>query len=263
MNKCIQKEEYTQSQGGGFAWENDIRVNVFGLPKEKNNTDVHDVDCKKNKYNENENVNIKTTCSGNIDCGDILRFYTYDHNYKNTIFLVKYKQDNDYKILEAVYEIDYCKELHKILFGSISELELKKYVNNVKKIPTNVKGNEAKNIFDYLLEKEKLQKKYNMKINISPKVDTSQSRVQCSIPNFEILCKEFIKYKENNNYIRGHKISDKINSSSRKRKGICVKDLKTICRNNKLHGYSKMRKHQLLSFIKKNNDEIKEIQEII
>ena len=61
-----------------------------------------------------------------------------------------------------------------------------------KNIPNNVKGLEAKKIYDYLVEKNKLKKIYNNIIQINPKVDSKQSRVQCSISNFEKVLQSFI-----------------------------------------------------------------------
>ena len=114
-----------------------------------------------------------------------------------------------------IYEIDYCKDLHKILFGNVTYQILEEYVNNVKKIPKKTSGDNAKVIFDYLTEKIKIKNKYNMKINISPKVDSSQSRVQCSISKFEELCKDFIKYESSEYIIRNKNIFQKFISNER------------------------------------------------
>ena len=81
-----------------------------------------------------------------------------------------------------------------------------------------MKGEEAKKIFDYLSEKEKIIKKYNLKININPKVDSSQTRVQCSIKNFDTILSNFIIYKSfinETNKIRNKFINSKIHSPKR------------------------------------------------
>ena len=62
---------------------------------------------------------------------------------------------------------------------------------------------------------------YTNKIQISPKVDSSQSRVQCRINNFEDTLKDFITYKSSPNKpncIRGKEIIPLIVSPPRKRK---------------------------------------------
>ena len=208
----------TQSQKHGFTFENSIRVEIFDLPSEKNNTDKHDIPKHKNKYNKNENCSIKTTGSKTIFCGDILRFYNYDFNENNIIIVIKYKQIEAEKIVENIYEIDYNIECHKLLFGNLPKEVIEKYVENVKSIPIHIKGDESKKIFNYLDKKKELEKKYTNIIQINPKVDSSQSRVQCSITNFEKNLKDFIKYKSTSdkpNLIRGREIVHKIESNKR------------------------------------------------
>ena len=209
-----------QSQSHGFTFENSIRKNVFNLPIEKNNTDKHDIPKKYNKYDKNENCSIKTTGSTTIFCGDILRFFNYNFKEKNTIIIIKYKQEETEKIVETIYEINYDEKCHNHLFGNLTNTVIEEYCKNVKSIPKNIKGKEAKNIFNYLLEKNKLEKKCKSIIQINPKVDSSQSRVQCSIPNFEINLKDFIKYKSSSytpNLIRDKLIPSKIESNKRQR----------------------------------------------
>ena len=209
-----------QSQKHGFTFENSTREQIFDLPIEKNNTDKHDIPKHKNKYNKNENCSIKTTGSATICCSDILRFYNYDFNENNTIIVIKYKQTETEKIVQSIYEIDYNIECHKLLFGNLPREVIEKYVENVKSIPKHIKGDEAKKIFNYIDEKKELKKKYRNIIQINPKVDSSQSRVQCSIPNFEENLKEFIKYKSSSdkpNFIRGKQIIHKIESNKRTR----------------------------------------------
>lgn len=70
----------------------------------------------------------------------------------------------------------------------------------------------------YLNEKKKLSK--NSLIQINPKVDSKQSRVQCSIPNFETTLQNFIRYMsscEYPNLIRNKEIALSIESLRRKR----------------------------------------------
>ena len=245
----------TQSQKHGFTLENDIRVRVFGLKSEENNIDKHDIPKQKNKYDNNENCSIKTTCSETICCSDILRFYNYNFNEKNTIIVIKYEQVDTLKILQHIYEIDYNAECHKLLFGDLSKEVIIKYICGVKTIPANVKGKEAIKIFDYKDEKKKLEQ-YNYKIQINPKIDSTQSRVQCSISNFEELLKNFITYKspdEFPNRIRGIDIISSIISPPRSRGGFGVKKLKDMCRDNGIKRYSGLRKTQLIDMLTKNN----------
>ncbi len=209
-----------QSQKHGFLFENNIRERVFDLPTETNNTDTHDIPKDKNKYNNNENVSIKTTKSTTICCSDILRFYNYDFNEKNTIVVVKYEQTDTHKTVKRIYEIDYNRECHKLLFGDLPKEAIEEYVINVKSIPKKTKGKEAKEIFSYLVEKKKIKKMYPHIITINPKVDGSQSRVQCSITNFEETLKDFITYKsapDTPNLLRGQEINTSFESCRRRK----------------------------------------------
>jgi hypothetical protein len=211
----------TQSQSHGFTFENSVRVDAFDLPGESNNTDIHDIPKVKNKHDSNENCSIKATGSGTICCGDILRFYDYDFGEKNTILVIKYKQHDEVKVVETIYEIDYSRECHHHLFGNLPREVIEQYVTNVKRIPGKVKGADAKKIFSYLVEKKQINKNYTNLIQINPKVDGRQSRVQCSIPNFETALTPFIMYQsssETPNLLRGKEIVAIVKSSRRKRK---------------------------------------------
>ena len=209
-----------QSQRHGFAFENSVRESVFGLSPISNDTNIHDIPCQLNCYDERENCSIKTTGSQTICCGDILRFYNYDFTEKNTIIVIKYAQLPTNKKVESIYEIDYNRECHKLLFGDLPQQVIQDYVEKVKSIPRNVSGKEAKSIFDYIEAKKQLQS-YGHRIQINPKVDSKQSRVQCSIPNFTTLLQGFIKSHstpEKPNLLRGHEIILSVESGIRQRK---------------------------------------------
>jgi hypothetical protein len=210
-----------QSQKHGFTFENYIRKYIFNLPEKSNDTSIHDICKEHNCYNNNENCSIKTTKSNIIYCSDILRFYNYNFDEKNTIIVVQYLQIENRKHVKHIYEINYNKECHELLFGNLPLCEIEKYVNNVKSIPKNINGDKAKSIFNYLEEKDKLNEKYNFKININPKIDSkNQRRVQCSINNFENVLQKFITYKSTTtepNILRKKPILPFINSATRKR----------------------------------------------
>ncbi len=245
-----------QSQRHGFTWENDTRKKVFKMDCELNNTDKYDIPRCKNKLNPNENISIKTTGSGNICCGDILRFYDYEFDtigeIKNTIIVIKYVQQKNKKIIEKIYEINYNKECHKKFFGTIKKKDIQKYVTSVKDIPKNIKGNEAG--FKYKDEKNSLQEKMGI-LQINPKVDSkNQRRVQCSF-NIDNLPEEFINYKSNDempNLIREVEISLSILSTKRKRSGNNKEYYLDIARKNKkiCRGFSKLNKTKLIELLK-------------
>ena len=218
--------EFTQSQAHGLFWDSEIRQKVFDLPECKNDTKKFDIDCVNNKYNPNENISIKTSGNKNIDCGDILRFYDRDV-LDITMILISYKQTNNHKTILEIIEINYTEELRDILFGTITREILEEYVEQIKQIPTGSVSSECKK--EYITCKNELQKKYNMKINISPKVDSKkQRRVQCSIPNFDKLFAEnpeFIISRTTDNSIRGVQITQQIVSTKRIRKKTQTTDI--------------------------------------
>ena len=208
-----------QSQMHGFTFENSIRSKIFNLPKENNSVYIHDIHHSKNILNMNENVSIKTTGSNTICCGDILRFYDYDFLKTNTIIVIKYDQVSNEKIIKNIYEIDYNKECHKLLFGELTYNKIKDYDLYIKNIPKGKVSYNEKN--KYLKYKKELEKDNNCLIKINPKVDSKyQRRVQCSISNFEDNLYNFIKYKspyETPNMIRGNMIELSIKSNKRVR----------------------------------------------
>tara|TARA_Y100000741_G_scaffold357625_1_gene335720 strand:- start:548 stop:1309 length:762 start_codon:yes stop_codon:yes gene_type:complete len=248
----------SQSQKHGFIFENSVRNKIFNLEEEKNNTDKYDIPKEKNILDENENVSIKTTGSNCICTSDIQRFNNYDFESNNTLILLKYSQNGGNKTIQNIYEINYSKELHTHLFGDLSEQEILNYVSNVKKIPKTVKGDEAKQIFDYLVEQKKIYQKHpTLKLKINPKVDSAQSRVQCSI-NIKDIPEQFITYNSirdtsEPNFIRGKQIILSIDSPPRERGGITVKQLKNICKENNIKGYSKLKKKDLIDLLTNKN----------
>lgn len=183
-----------QSQNHGFIYENEIRQKVFHLQMETNNTNIHDIPHDQNMLNKNENISIKTTGSNTICCGDILRFYNYDFTKTNTLIVVKYNQIKETKSIENIYEIDYNKECHALLFGNCPYSKIEEYVKFVKSIPY---GNVNTDIMTkYKNDKKNLQQQYNCSIKINPKIDSkTQRRVQCSITNFETTLHKYITYK--------------------------------------------------------------------
>ena len=215
--------DFTQSQAHGLFWDNEIREKVFNLDACKNDTKKYDICCSENKFNSNENVSIKTSCNNNIDCGDILRFYNGVCNQKyttTTIILIRYVQLETEKKIKEIIEIDYNIELRNYLFGTISEEIIISYINGIKSIPPGIVGNDIKDTYKQL--KNALQKQHNMKINISPKVDSkSQRRVQCSIPKVNDILELFphnIISRTSEPIIRNVKITSNISSGPRQRK---------------------------------------------
>jgi hypothetical protein len=213
-------ENFTQSQSHGLFWDSEIREKVFGLNACKNDTKKYDIECSENKFDLEENISIKCSSNNNIDCGDILRFYNGDFTNKYTIILLQYEQIGDKKKIKGFIEINYNLELRNYLFGSISEDLIRQYVENIKTIPHGEVSSDIKK--KYKDRKNYLQKQFNMKINISPKVDSkAQRRVQCSIPKINellLLFPELVISRTSDSIIRGIKVTQIIKSPPRIRK---------------------------------------------
>jgi len=209
-----------QSQKHGYILESIIRKTIFNLPEKHNDTGIHDIPYTENTLDPKENISIKSTGSTIICCADILRFFNYEFEKKNTIICIKYQQKNNKKIIKQIFEIDYNEKCHKKLFGNCPFDKIKAYVEYIKSIPKGKVDKETR--LKYKTEKKQIQEEYKCIIKINPKVDSkTQRRVQCSIPDFENTLKEFITYKstfENPNVIRNKTIPTSIISSRRIRK---------------------------------------------
>jgi hypothetical protein len=212
-------EKFTQSQSHGLFWDSEIRVKVFGLSQCINDTKKYDIEAEENKFDHLENVSIKTSSNNNIDCGDMLRFFNGDFSKSYTIILIRYLQKSDTKCIKEIIEIAYTSALRDHLFGSIPFNSLQEYVDFVKAIPSGPVAEEIKK--EYKQKKIALQKDYNMRINISPKVDSgSQRRVQCSIPKVDQLLEQFpeiVRSRTTEPVIRNETIIKEIQSAARVR----------------------------------------------
>lgn len=211
--------EFTQSQAHGFFWDSEIRESVFNIKACKNDTKKNDIDHFENRFNQNENVSIKTSKGNGFGGGDILRFYNADFDKQNTIILIKYSQISGYKKIREILEIDYTKELRDYIFGTITVEELEDYVSLIRSIPPGRCSTDVKK--NYKSEKIRLQKEHNMIISINPKVDSkSQRRVQCSLSTVDSVLENFpqcLISKTTEPILRGVTITESIKSESRKR----------------------------------------------
>ena len=228
-------DEFTQSQGHGFVWENDIREKVFGLKKNKNDTNVHDISSE--ELGTEENISIKATSCDTVYCGDIIRYaFGYDFREKHTMMIVKYKQTGDTKTISCVYEIDYTKEMNTYLFNNIKKEDLVQYIETIKR--------EGRN-FEYKPEARRLEKDNKLKAIIHPKVDSGkQRRVQTSfkITQIERDLPQCVKYKspsDKPNLIRDKEITLSIKSGVRARNKTNKEDKKDVKSKNKTIKFSK------------------------
>ena len=217
-------DEFTQSQGHGFIWENDIREKVFGLKANRNDTNVHDISSE--ELGTDENISIKATNCDTVYCGDIIRFaFGYDFSERHTMIIVQYKQEDGFKKINHIYEINYDEAMNNFLFGDLKKEDAAEYISRVKK-----EGRE----FDYKTAARMLERDNSLKATIHPKVDSgSQRRVQTSFKismiekdlSGNIISKSPV---DKPNLLRGKEITLRIKSSSRTRHKSQTKKKETI-----------------------------------
>jgi hypothetical protein len=219
---------YTQSQGHGFAIEDDLRQKVWNLEKCHNNTDAFDIHKDRNRWNPNEHVSIKTMKGYTCCFGDVRRFYDRcDASERITLLIVRYTQDSGEKRIREIVEMDYSEELKRLLFGTITRQELEEYVALICAIPSGHVSNIVRK--EYLIKKKELQETHQMRIQLSPKVDSKgQRRVQCAIPHLDTFWEEFPQciLAKTTDQVRGIPITTTYASPPRIRKAKCIEKRK-------------------------------------
>ena len=89
--------------------------------------------------------------------------------------------------------------------------------------------------------------------DICPKIDSkSQRRVQCSI-NIKGISNLKSYHEEIGGKCFGFDYAKSINSLSRSRNTQSIENLKQICRDNQINGYSRKNKTQLIQLLTLNN----------
>ena len=171
----------TETQNHGFAWETEITTLVFELKEKLNYTATHDIPKELNKFNNNENVSIKTTGSGTVCMGDALRVFQYTPGETHTAIIVKYKQEGTNKNLTNVYELDL--DNRTALWGSVTLEDVQELNALVCSMPHGKERDAA--ITNAINSKKRILNSKSGIIRFNPKIDSKkQRRLQCSIPGF-------------------------------------------------------------------------------
>ena len=250
----------TESQGHGTPFEYEVLPIIgFNLDTLKTYKSNEKYDGKKEDSPDNRNKSIKTTGKNAPDCGDIIRFLTSE---ELDIIIICYLQKGNYKVVEKTISIKF-ESILKIIKLDIQKLEIfnsnneneeyifNNWITEIKKFIKCIKDAPKKTgIKDLSYNKQNLELSY---FGIRPK--TSQDRVQCELKLKKILplLKQNIDYTtEEGAFINGKPYISKILSPPRNRKGQTKKVLMQICRDNKLKGFSKYNKEDLINFIKNN-----------
>jgi len=172
-----------ESQKHGFIIEDYIKSNVFKVVKKYAYNSIHDIRNEDNRFDSTENISIKTLTGGvnpTVCFGSPLRIYNYPDNEKHTAIVILLTQSGETKIIDRVIEISL--DTKKLLFGDITENDIREFETIIKQVPKN--GKPQSNIRDIHVKKKELNTKSGY-VKFNPKIDgKDQRRLQCSIPKF-------------------------------------------------------------------------------
>jgi len=225
----------TEVQAHGKTWEKEIAMNVFKATehelKQVHYTATHDIPAAINHLEPDTSISVKVSCSENsIGMGDALRvFDTVSSGHKIHAVVLLYKQDCAAltKTMTRILEVDLTGSVRE-LFGSITRKDLqdlnelihavpqalrKRIVVDGKKIPQESVQRSA-----YLAKQVELLEKTGA-IFLNPKVDETNSRLQCSFNKFQKFLTDYperLKAQTSTENFRGGTITKVIDSSPRK-----------------------------------------------
>jgi hypothetical protein len=204
----------TETQNHGFAWETEIATLAFELKEKLNYTATHDIPKELNKFDNNENVSIKTTGSGTVCMGDAVRVFRYTPGEKHTAIIVKYTQEGTNKKLTNVYELDL--DNRSALWGSVTLEDVQELNTLVCSMPHGKERDAA--ITNAINAKKKELNSKSGLVRFNPKIDSKkQRRLQCSIAKFSQSV--IVKSSTTEAIVRGVVIKSLVASARRVLKG--------------------------------------------
>ena len=171
------------NQGHGFTWETAIKVAAFQNTQKYAYTAPFDIPAADNIFDPSENISIKVCGDDKAECADALRIFGYKDYPKITMIAVRWVQQTPTtKAIQRIYEVALGGPvINRILFGDVTEEELKALVQLMRQIPPGPVSTSAKAAVH--AEKTRLNQKSGI-IRFNPKMDSkSQRRLQCSIPH--------------------------------------------------------------------------------
>lgn len=184
-------------QNHGFIWESDLLRNIYGMTEAEKSqigyTEKFDLPAR---FNHLESANISVKCIGekNAICmGDAVRVFDEVSQLEtNDIHLtvIHYKQVGETKEVVSIKELNLTNS-KDLLFGSLTReqvIELDRLIKAVpqKRAPTEEEKKAIK------LKQSTLNKLSGF-LQFNPKVNTQQSRLQCSFS-----CKSFQEFLNKN-----------------------------------------------------------------
>lgn len=220
LEEVKEVKEVKESQSHGFEWEKDILKNVYKVTEEElstiSYTNKHDLPENYNKL-YNINLSVKTTGSKTVYMGSAVRVFNGLEDRCHLV-VITYKQIGNIKKVKNIVEMN-ITDGRKLLFGELSLQELLTLDKIIKKVPRKRKPSETEKKKIYQI-KMQFQKKLSRYIVLNPKIDNSQSRLQCSFrdfPRFVSENKNRIVAMSETNEFRGGFIKNKIKSNRRTR----------------------------------------------
>ena len=212
----------TEVQSHGFTWEKDLLHNVYGMTDAEkaqiSYTERFDLPAR---FNHLEPANISVKCIGekNAICmGDALRVYDEVSN-EDIIHLtvVHYKQVGETKEVASIKELNLTKS-KDLLFGSLTREQIQELDRLIKAVPQKRAPTDDEKAA--IKAKQAELNRLTGFLQFNPKVNTQQSRLQCSFS-----CKSFQSFLTKNperivaqsisTLFRGSLISAVIQSSRR------------------------------------------------
>jgi hypothetical protein len=202
----------TESQAHGFTWETFIKESIYKVADKASYTRKNDIDSNENTI-DNCAVSIKTSGSVSVDMGDARRIFQGTSSGEPLrMILIQYTQDETYKNLKAVLEVDLTGAWQE-LFGDVTYEEISRFHETLKEIPAGQVKNK-----DYLAISDSLNMKMGA-LSVRPKVDSkNQRRLQCSFKNIDDFCQIYpgrLLYKNTEGVLKGMQIVTSILSGRR------------------------------------------------
>lgn len=210
----------SEVQSHGFSWQNEI-LKIYGATQEELDgigyTDAEDLPAAFNRL-DGISLSIKTAGNKNAICmADCLRVFDMITGPIRMV-VIRYIQKKDIKQISRIIEVDLSNS-RDLLFGTLTREQIETLDKAVKSVPQKRKPSQEEHKHMYDIKKQLQKISGAMSLNI--KCNSTQSRLQCSIPfkKFELLIKNNpsrVIAQSNTNEFRGGTISHEIQSCCRK-----------------------------------------------
>ena len=199
------------SQQAGFEFQKIIEKEVFELTNiDQSYTAKHDIPKDKNKFNNLENISIKSSGSKTICMGNPLRIFDYPSDEKHTAIAIYYRQDRNNKVITKIVEFSLDNKME--LFGDVTRDEIVKLIEDIKAVPQELTKEEL-NKHRKVINARTKQLSKRCLLSFNSKIDSkSQRRLQCSLTS---IPNTILQYSENGPVVRGVTITNSILSGTR------------------------------------------------